>query len=244
MAIPRIYWPNALLPGESLSVPIEITHHLLHVLRLEDNEPVLLFNGDREYKATLSITGRRSAKFLVHECTNKDCESPLNLELAVSLYRGKQFDTAIQKAVELGVKAITPVVTHKSDVPQSRSMEEKRQIHLEKILIAASEQSGRIKPPSLNPEINFSDWTDQSTRQYAIACDFGETTLQWSHKPEKEERISILIGPAGGFTQEESVILKKRSIHNLALGPRILRSDTAVTVALGLLQQHWGDLAG
>lgn len=240
MAIPRIYWPESLASNQLILLPTDMVHHLLTVLRLRDQEAVLVFNGKAEYQATIQMTGKRSAKMQIGAATKTRPESGLNLELVTCLYRSKQFDTAIQKAVELGVHRITPVISHKSDVIQK--IADKRQQQLQKIIIAACEQSGRIKPPLLETEIPLTTWLEQTNDKMTIACNFGPSTLNWRLQPPPGKPIALLIGPAGGFTTSEIASLNAAHIPNLNLGPRILRSDTAVTVALALLQQHWGDL--
>lgn len=240
MAVARVYLDKNLTVGQQVSLDKDSLHHLLTVLRLKSGEPVLLFNGEAEFQATLKITGRKSAELTVVKQNTTQPESPLHLELATCLYRGKQFDAAIQKSVELGVQAITPVISHKSDVIQKAA--EKRTTHLQKIIVGACEQSGRIKPPQLGAEVRLTDWINSAKGKIAIACDFSAGTLDWSQRPGADQIVSLLIGPAGGFTEEESKTLKDANIPNLHLGPRILRSDTATTVALGLLQHHWGDL--
>lgn len=242
MAIPRVFWHFPLIIEQRTPLGKEDYHHLLTVLRLKTGESVLLFDGNSEYLATLFVTGKKSAELFIEKATDNQPESPLILELAVCLYRGKQFDTSIQKAVELGVHAITPLISHKSDIAQNAKAAEKRAQHLKKIIIAACEQSGRIKPPVLNPEMTFNTWLALSKNNLTIACDFSPSTLSWESKPTEQQTVSVLIGPAGGFITEESSALKRAEVPNLNLGPRILRSDTATTVALGLIQSHWGDL--
>lgn len=242
MATPRIYLPQTLSVGERITLPTETAHHLLTVLRVRTGESVLLFNSEAEYLATIEVSNKKTASLHILEQTANRPESDLALDLAVCLYRGKQLDTSIQKAVELGVHQITPIISHKSDIIQNKTAAEKRQAQLQKIIIAACEQSGRIKPPQLADEIHLHDWIEKKNSQLAIACDFSETTLNWKEKPQAQQTVSLLIGPAGGFTIEESHALTHASIPNLNLGPRILRSDTATTIALGLLQHHWGDL--
>jgi 16S rRNA (uracil1498-N3)-methyltransferase len=243
MAIPRVFWKTPLVVGQQVPLQNETAHHLLTVLRLKTGEDVYLFNGESEFLATLNITGKRSAELTVVNMTGAQRESALQLELATCLYRGKQFDAAIQKAVELGVQAITPVISHKSDVIQNTKAIEKRTQHLQKIIVAACEQSGRIKVPHLRQEISLPTWVNQSIEGGAIACDFSAGTLDWLNKPTDAQAVSLLIGPMGGFTEDESQSLATANIPNLHLGPRTLRSDTATTVALGLIQHHWGDLS-
>jgi 16S rRNA (uracil1498-N3)-methyltransferase len=240
MATPRLYWPTPLSLEQHVALPSEVIHHLMTVLRLKSGEHVFLFNGEAEYLATLTVTGKKSALLVIVSKNDEERESSLLLELATCLYRGKQFDASIQKAVELGVHAITPIISHKSDVVQKENKRRKEQ--LEKIVVAACEQSGRIELPILNTEISLATWIEQTRNKTAIVCDFSPATIDWGSAPPKNQPVSVLIGPAGGFTQAESLTLKIARIQTLHLGPRTLRSDTATTVALGLVQHHWGDL--
>ena len=240
MAIPRLYWPSPLSLGERVALPSDAVHHLITVLRLKSGERVFLFNGEAEYLVTLTLTGKKSAELVIVSENHEQRESPLVLELATCLYRGKQFDASIQKAVELGIQAITPIISHKSDVVQKEA--EKRREQLKKIVVAACEQSGRIALPIVNTEISLATWIEQAAHKTTIACDFSAATIDWTTVPTKNQCVSVLIGPAGGFTKDESLALKTAKIQNLYLGPRTLRSDTATTVALGLVQHHWGDL--
>ena len=242
MATPRIYFPQDLTIEQTVTLPPDAAHHLLTVLRIKGGESVLLFNNEAEFLAAIEVTGKKSATLTIIEKTANQPESALPLNLSVCLYRGKQLDISIQKAVELGVHQITPIISHKSDVIQNKTAAEKRQKHLQKIIIAACEQSGRIRPPKLNAEIHLQTWMEQAASNMAIACDFSKMTLDWKSRPDDGKTISLLICPAGGFTAEESHSFTAANIPNLNLGPRILRSDTATTIALGLLQHHWGDL--
>jgi 16S rRNA (uracil1498-N3)-methyltransferase len=241
MATPRIYWPSTLSLGQSVALQTDTIHHLITVLRLKSGENVFLFNGEGEYLTTLTLTGKKSALLTIVSKNTQQRESPLKLELATCLYRGKQFDTSIQKAVELGVHAITPIISHKSDVVTKAAFERNKQ--LENTVVAACAQSGRVQLPQVNAEISLTTWIEQSAHTMAIACDFFPTTLDWKSTPLENQRISVLIGPAGGFSESESLALKEAMIQNLYLGPRTLRSDTATAIALGLVQHHWGDLS-
>lgn len=241
MAIPRVYWPEPVESGDTLTLNTKQAHHLLTVLRVESGGSVIVFGHGRSHHATLAAHSKKNVELVLGSEIEAQTESTLNTELAVCVYRGKQWDYGIQKAVELGVTTIQPIISHKTDVPLNTTAATKRAKHTEKIIIAACEQSGRNKLPILKEEQILSDYLSEN-KKHRIVCDFYKSTINWEMAPLKDQTVSILIGPAGGFTQAESDSITNNSVNNLNLGPRILRSDTACIAALTLIQAHWGDL--
>ena len=239
MIIPRIYHPHPLSIGSEISLESQASQHLLKVLRLHRNEPVILFNGrGGEYRGVLIKTDKHIAIVSLHDFYDVDNESPLRLHLLQGISKGERMDYVMQKAVELGVASITPVLTARCNVKLSPERLEKRFIHWQNVMISACEQSGRCIVPTLKPVITLSDWFGANC-SLTLLCD---PMIKSDEFNEPITELSLLIGPEGGFTADEIVLAKQQGIRNLNLGPRILRTETACVVAISVLQAKFGDI--
>lgn len=243
MRIPRLHVEAKLAPGLHLLLPEGAFRHCIHVLRLSKGAQVILFNGDGyDYQAILTDVNRREAQALVTQHVKILTESTLDLCLVQGLSKGDHMDITIQKAVELGVRRIRPVICHRSQrIPADRLA--RRHAHWCAIAISACEQSGRSQLPRIEIPIDFHTWLDHSAAStWRIMLDpkseTGFNQAQWNIAGALE----ILIGPEGGFTEEELSHAQQAGIHGLRLGPRILRTETAAIAALSLAQARWGDL--
>lgn len=244
MAIPRVYLEQPLQVNEIIAPDNATCHHLANVLRLKSGEELLLFNGDTyEYVAKWIATGKKKYEIHIVEQQTVARESNLELNLGLCLFRGKALNISIQKAVELGVHAITPLISAKCDLPQNNAARTKRQKDLRQTIISACEQCGRTKLPILHQETPFATWLEQQTKSTRIICDFGPNTIDWDKKPQPNSTVALTVGPAGGWSETESILAKENDWLNMSLGPRTLRSETATIAAITLLQYNWGDLA-
>jgi len=236
---PRLFVDQALIAESSLILEREASHYLLRVLRLKPDDVVLIFNGkDGEFLAQITESGKKSAKLSVIRQTRLQT-TPGRIELLFAPLKQARLDYLVQKAVEMGVARIAPVITQHTQV--SRLNPDR----LFANMIEAAEQCGIIAVPELLPERKLEavldNWEHGRT---LIFCDErAEITnpLAVLQKPLMDP-ISLLIGPEGGFsTDERQKISKIQSVIPISLGPRILRADTAVVAALALLQATSGD---
>ncbi len=213
--------------------------HLIRVLRRRVGDPVTLFDGDGgEYAGVVETVNRRDATVRLDRHHAREVESSLCLTLVQGISRGKRMDYTLQKATELGVTNIVPVVCSRS-MPASAS----RVAHWRSVVVSACEQCGRNRIPLLHPPLALADWLSarDDHRQLCVLLDprgargFGELSCPGT-------RITLLVGPEGGFEQAEYRCVVAAGFQPVRLGPRVLRTETAGVAALAALQLLWGDL--
>lgn len=240
MPICRIFHTEGLHPAAILALNEAASRHLLTVLRLRVGEPLILFNGQGgEYRAVLRGIQRKTALVEVGEWLARDCESPLRIHLGQGISRGERMDYAVQKSVELGVHSITPLATARCGAQRDAQRAASRASHWQKVAISACEQSGRCYVPSVAAPQSFSTFLSQASGLRLICVPGQQSSLE--DKPE-DWRVTVAIGPEGGFTEEEIAQAEAAGFQRFSLGPRILRTETAPVVAIACLQSMWGDL--
>lgn len=257
MRIPRLYTPQPLSLNSTGELADNTAHYVKNVLRMEAGRAVILFNGDGiEYTANLLQVGKRTVAFEVTDChaLENNRESSLQSHLAIGVSRGDRMDFVLQKATELGVSEITPIFTSRTEVKLSSERLKKKLQHWQQVIISACEQSQRTQLPTLNLAVTLSDFLIASADSNAVhnsnedekdnSCKLllhpGETNFSIAQS-QKQSNVVLLIGPEGGFSEEEVSQAKQHDFQTWVLGPRILRTETAPVAALAVLQQMWGD---
>lgn len=239
----RIYHPESLALGKKVLLQEDASRHLLQVLRKKEGDEIWVFNGDgNEYVATIVSTEKKKAIVQVSLATTPKIESSVRIHLGQGLSRGDRMDYAIQKAVELGVTEITPLITEHSQVKLSQERSEKRLAHWQSIAVSAAEQSGRCIVPVVRSPVSLGDWVRGNEDELKLICcprQSKETDLSVSGSIKS---ISVAIGPEGGFSDSEITHAIQSKFSPLQLGPRVLRTETASVVALTVLQYRFGDL--
>ncbi|MGD8934986.1 MAG: 16S rRNA (uracil(1498)-N(3))-methyltransferase [Thiogranum sp.] len=241
MRMPRLYTRQPLAVGESVVLEQAPSHHLLRVLRLQAGDRVLVFNGEgKEYRGTLAGADGKLARLRLDDGNEPQRESNLHISLGQGVSRGERMDLVVQKAVELGVQAITPLWTRRSQVQLSGQRLDKRLSHWRGIVQAACEQSGRVHLPTLNSAARLADWLQAplDTAAGIVLDPEADLTL---HQLGRRDRVRVLIGPEGGFDNEEVECAVMAGYQRVRLGPRILRTETAALATLSALQTLWGD---
>ncbi len=239
MRVPRIYHPEPLRESETVTLRKEAARHLTTVLRLRPGAALSLFDGrGAAHMATLQENGRATVGRRLDDTT----ESPLSLHLFQAVSKGERMDFVIQKATELGVTAITPVITERCIVRLNRERAAKRLRHWQEILINACEQCGRRRLPSLHEIAPLDQALQNSGEELKLVLDPGADKGLRSLSLPAHGKIALLIGPEGGLTEEEIRQARQRDFVGLRLGPRTLRTETAAIAALSALQAYWGDL--
>jgi 16S rRNA (uracil1498-N3)-methyltransferase len=236
---PRLYVPGDLKPGGELVLGREAANYLRNVLRLDKGAEVFVFNGrGGEWRARLVPSGRRESRLALAEQTRPQA-APGELHYAFAPLKHMRLDFMIQKAVEMGVGRLTPVITRHTQVAR---------VNLERMranAIEAAEQCGIISLPDIEDPASFSEWFARSDAARVIVfCDEEAETpdpiATLARAPEGP--LTLLVGPEGGFAEDERrALLARPSVVRLSLGPRILRADTAAVAALALLQAARGD---
>jgi len=243
MSITRIYQNQVLQIGEVIQLDALASNHLCRVLRLQPPSEFVMFNGQGgQYQARLLSASKRGAEALLIDFSEHEVESPLKLHLAQSLVRGEKMDFIIQKATELGVTEITPLLTEFCNVKLSDERQQKKLAHWQQVIISACEQCGRNQIPKINPPQLFSSWVNQQQAAIKIILDpTGKTPIT---KMAVSGESALAIGPEGGFSAEELNSAQANGFKLCLMGPRVLRTETASITALTLLQALYGDLSG
>lgn len=244
--IPWIYLPEPLQEGQIKELSEGQRHHLVSVLRLRPGDPLIVSNGQgKAWNARLAVTSsRRGAVSLGGELCIAT-EPSLRVYLAQALLKSTKMDLVIQKAVEIGVTGIIPVVSARS-VPRWPQGEDNKMKRWKIIMESAAAQSHRIYLPRLFAPVPLQDLTELLAPETAcLACweEEKETSFHdvLQRRPSGNE-VAVAIGPEGGFTEEEIIFLRSRGWRTVSMGPRILRAETASLVALSVILFEHGDL--
>ena len=239
----RIFQASSLSSQQLISLDEKASHHLARVLRVRVGDEVILFNGaGGEYTSVITRIDKKSVTVEVGVYSSQDRESALNIELAQGIARGEKMDMIIQKAVELGVKKITPLISERSQVKLAEERQEKRLQHWRSIVISACEQCGRNRLPEINAPMSLTTWLAQVQADKAFVLSPHLTEKLASAALSPAARIVVLIGPEGGLSESEVQQALAREFIPLNLGPRVLRTETATVSALSVLQYSYGDM--
>ncbi len=240
MRLSRLYLNIPLRVGQEITLPKESAHYLLNVLRLRIKATVILFNGQSgEYVANLIQILKKEAILQVIEYKDIQRESALKLTLVQAISRPEHMDYTLQKAVELGVQHIVPVITERSP-PLDTSKISKREQRWHKNIISASEQCGRNQLPQLSCVQSLHAWLAKPSQGISIVL--SPTGHQTITSILPKGNVTILIGAEGGLTKTEIQQAMQVGYLDIRLGPRILRTETAAITMLAVCQALWGDL--
>jgi 16S rRNA (uracil1498-N3)-methyltransferase len=238
----RIYTSQPLQSGASLTLEEGPARHLTQVLRLKAGAEIILFNGDgHDYRARLDeVTKRSTGARIEQRLEPAEAPAALQIQLAIAISKGERMDFAIQKAVELGVSGITPLVSERCVVRLPGERLEKKLQHWRQVVIAACEQSGRRRIPLCHEVMDLPEWLASGTTRGGLLLDHrGARSLPELDPPQGE--ISLLIGPEGGLSEMERTLAATAGFTGVRLGPRVLRTETAPLAAIAVIQALWGD---
>jgi len=224
-------------------LPLSKAHHVAHVLRLGPGDAVTLFDGRGiAYDASISKCARGEVSVQVRSRRDEDRESPLQVTLAQAVSSGERMDYTIQKAVELGISVIQPLMAERCVVRLSGERAAKRVAHWQSVVTAACEQCGRNRVPEVRPLLSLRDWLDGAAGSEGIRlllAPDGQVVLR--SLPRPSAMVTVLAGPEGGFTAAETADAVRFGFQPLRLGPRVLRTETAAVALLAAMQALWGD---
>lgn len=241
--IPRIFVDEPLSVGERYTLGAAEHRHVTSVLRLKAGAELTLFDGrGGEFAATIEELERNRCLVRPHEHRSVESESPLPVRLAQAISRGERTDYAIQKAVELGVTSIVPVLTRRGMVRLEGARAQRRHEHWQAVIVSACQQCGRNRIPELSAVVTLSDWLGDYTPG-ALDLVMEPVARNGIDSMNYEGGlITLLVGPEGGLEPQEIDAAKQVGFHGIRLGPRTLRTETAAVAGVTAVQLKWGDL--
>ncbi len=245
MRLTRVFVDAPLSVGAAATLPDSAAGHLLRVLRLGVGDACVLFNGDGcDHHARIVAAGKRDATVEIVATRAIANESPLRIVLLQALARGEKMDWIVQKATELGVAGIAPVLSERGEVKLDGERADKRVAHWRSVAISACEQSGRARIPQIDAPQPLSRALAQlSPESRRLALDPDADATSASLDLGAECTVVIAIGPEGGWSPGDLALLRGAGFTGLRLGPRVLRTETAGLAAIAALQARYGDFA-
>jgi 16S rRNA (uracil1498-N3)-methyltransferase len=238
----RVYTAQSLDSVNSIELTGPTSHYLTRVLRLSKGAPIILFNGDgRDYSGEICEIQRQSVLVRLVDSQVAATESALNITLVQAISRGERMDYSLQKATELGVVCIQPILSSRVGVRLKEDRMAKRLVHWQGVVVSACEQSGRAVIPEVKKPLSMAQWLDVVDESPRLVLDpTADNTL--SSISMTGNAVSLLVGPEGGLTAAEIEEVSLRGVKTVSLGPRILRTETAGPAAIAVLQAIAGDL--
>ncbi len=242
MRIPRVYSPQTMAIGDCIELEAGAARHLTSALRMSPGQVITLFNGQGgEYTAELIEAKKGKAKVSITNFDQVSRESSLSIHLAIGISRGERMDWIMQKATELGVSEITPLFTERCEVKLSGDRLEKKVGHWQQVAISACEQSQRNTVPLVNKPKKLEQWQASCDASLKLVLHH-RTKSSLTDTPRPSAEVALLIGPEGGLSEREIEQAIALNFQPLALGPRVLRTETAPLAAIAILQSLWGDM--
>lgn len=241
MTIPRFFVDLPLAVGHPVALSRDVTRHALRALRLRQGDRLVLFNGEGgEYAAQLVHAREPEAEAQVVAHDAREAELAWPVTIAQGLASGDRMDWAVEKSVELGAAAIVPIATARGVVRLTGERAASRVRHWRSIAVAASEQCGRNRIPTVEPVIALDPWLaslpDASMR---LVLSFEGSSIAGLLAPPAGRRVLLLVGPEGGFDDDERRRIDAAGFRALSLGSRVLRTETAGPAALATLAAYW-----
>lgn len=239
----RIYQPGDYQAGQDITLSDEAGQHVGVVLRMLPGQLVTLLSGDnREWQGEITTAHKKrvSVKLLYDNVVDR--ESPLRLHLAQAISKGERMEWVVQKAVELGVASILPIITDHCAVKLNPQRLDKKQSQWQAIAIAACEQCGRNQIPLVHDPLPLNALFSRTNGLPAFVLQPGAAHRYKAYADLTVREAMLLIGPEGGLSSAEQTAAQDAGFLPLSLGPRILRTETAAITAISVLQAVWGDL--
>ena len=240
MHIPRIYQPGEFSQAIH-TLDAAASQHITRVLRLREGATVILFNGTGlVFSATLLAPEGKLAKLRLDKQLEENNESPLAVHIGMAMIKGDRMTYALQKAVELGVNAITPLATEHTVIQLDKDRRDNKHQHWLAILQNAAEQCHRTRLPTLHPAISLEQWLPQAEADLKCYFDLHATHML-NTITVTPNSVTLLTGPESGLSQNECALAQRHGFIDIRLGARVLRAETAVAAAISAVQMCWGD---
>jgi 16S rRNA (uracil1498-N3)-methyltransferase len=244
MRLTRVFVDAPLQPGSRVTLEGNAANHLTRVLRLRVGGTLTVFNGQGgEYSASIDKAHGGSVTVAIGAAHAIERESPLELTLAQGVSRGERMDLVVQKATELGVSRLVPLLTERSVVQLDAQHAQRKTSHWRAITVAACEQCGRNRLPELAAPAALADFLrGDAAAGHARLLLSPDATATLAQLARPAAGVTVLIGPEGGLGDEEAQAAIAAGFTAVRLGPRVLRTETAAIAVLAVLQRQFGDL--
>lgn len=243
---PRLLLPGPLTAGALVALDREASHHLSRVLRARAGDAVEVFDGaGHRHAATLTVADPRASELRIDDALASTTESPLRLTLAQCVSAGEKMDWTIEKAVELGVAAIVPLLSARSTVKLDADRAQRRAEHWQRLVVAACMQCGRDRLPELHPVRSLAAWLETpapDSLRLVLAPGAAQAIGTLPAPARPDTAVQLLVGPESGLSAAEVDQACAAGFLPVRMGPRILRTETAGLAALAVLQARFGDL--
>ena len=227
-----------LAPATTLTLDPERSHYLCRVLRQRPGEHALLFSGDGfGYDARVDDADPRACRVFVGEIAETEPPPQLRLHLGQAMIKGERLDFVLQKATELGVTDVWLLETQRTEVRYAGPRVARRETHWQRIVQGAAEQSRRLTLPTVHAPMSLSALLTQPIARQVLLLDPGAAPIDAT--PARVDTL-LLVGPEGGFSDEERVAAHAMGARSMGMGKLILRADTAPVAAITILRQAWG----
>jgi 16S rRNA (uracil1498-N3)-methyltransferase len=231
--MPRFYCPTPLATGLALSLPAGAARHV-QVLRLQPGDVITLFNGaGGEFDATVTRMGRSDVDVDVGEHRLLEREAARAVHLLVGITANDRMDWLVEKATELGVASITPLVAERSVLKLKGERADKKLAHWQGVAVAAAEQCGRNRVPTVHPAVTLKEWLARAEPGERWVLSLSEGTQALSHMTGSAP-VTVLSGPEGGLSPGEEASALAAGFTPVTLGPRVLRAETAPLAVLAI----------
>jgi 16S rRNA (uracil1498-N3)-methyltransferase len=234
---PRFFVDCPLASGQALELPEGTARHV-QVLRLQPGSAVTLFNGQGgEWEASISQMGRKDVSVTIGAHTQVEREAKWSVTLALGMPANERMDTLIEKATELGVVSIRPLMCERSVLRLNNERAQKKVAHWQAVAVAACEQSGRTRVPRIEPVSAITEWLrelpSRDEARWVLSLD--DTATPIARMSRLSPRVVCLSGPEGGLTATEEATAREQGFAPVSLGTRVLRADTAPLAVLAYL---------
>lgn len=248
----RVFVEEALTSGSTVELPPDTASHVAKVLRARGGDELILFNGDgREFNGAIEAVRGSRVSVAVGDSRRVDRESPLAVRLVQCVPRGDRMDFIVQKATELGVARIVPVLSQRSVVRLDKAQAESKVIHWRAVALSACEQCGRNRLPVIEAAQPLLNYLGESAPSAGLKLVFEPESAAHAHTAAQSlggaagnaiVDAEVAIGPEGGFAPDELEAFRVAGFSQVGLGPRILRAETAAIAAVVWLQARFGDM--
>jgi 16S rRNA (uracil1498-N3)-methyltransferase len=240
MRLHRIYYPFNAKLGEIVVIENDRAHYLRNVLRLKTKRKLLIFNHlQKEFLAEISEINKKTVVIHLLESIQSIQPSKLSITLIQGLSKGERMDYTVQKATELGISNIIPITSEYCEVKLTGNRLEKKLKHWQQIAVSACEQSFRADIPVIHSPISINQYS--LSKHQGILLEPEESMNIQNIAQNNWQQFDVVIGPEGGWSQNDLSLLKSTGLTGIQFGQRILRTETMAPAILAAIHSLWGD---